>query len=126
CAIADQARQLEFAHTSFFSNEPLERLAEFLVRKAGGGIERAGIVCDGSEAIEAAIKLARQYWTESGQSSRSVIISRRLSYHGITLGALSASGHTSRREKYLPYLSSNVEFIAPCYPYRGRFSHESE
>ena len=125
-AIAEQARKLEFAHTSFFTNEPLEKLAEFLIRKAGGGVERAGIVCDGSEAIEAAIKLARQYWTESGQGSRSVIISRRLSYHGITLGALSVSGHTSRREKYLPYLSSNVEFIAPCYAYRGRLSHESE
>ena len=125
-AIAEQAQKLAFAHTSFFTNEPLERLAEFLVRKAGGGIERAGIVCDGSEAVEAAIKLARQYWTETGQSDRSVIISRRLSYHGITMGALSVSGHLSRRERYLPYLSQAVEFIAPCYPYRMRRANESE
>jgi adenosylmethionine-8-amino-7-oxononanoate aminotransferase len=83
-------------------------------------------VCDGSEAIEAAIKLARQYWTETGQSDRSVIISRRLSYHGITMGALAVSGHLNRRERYLPYLSREVEFIAPCYPYRGLRANESE
>jgi adenosylmethionine-8-amino-7-oxononanoate aminotransferase len=125
-AIAEQAEKLAFAHTSFFTNEPMEKLAGLLVRKAGGGIERAGIVCDGSEAIEAAIKLARQYWVETGQSDRSVIISRRLSYHGITLGALAVSGHPSRREKYLPYLSPEVEFISPCYPYRMRRPNESD
>ena len=125
-AIAEQAQKLEFAHTSFFTNEPMERLAELLVRKSGGAIDRAGIVCDGSEAVEAAIKLARQYWTEAGQTSRSVVISRRLSYHGITLGALSVSGHTNRREKYLPYLSREVEFISPCYAYRGRRPEESD
>jgi adenosylmethionine-8-amino-7-oxononanoate aminotransferase len=125
-AIAEQAQKLAFAHTSFFTNEPMERLADFLVRKAGGGFERAGIVCDGSEAIEAAIKLARQYWTETGQSERSIIISRRLSYHGITMGALAVSGHLNRRERYLPYLSREVEFIAPCYPYRGLRANESE
>src|SRR5207249_3166668 len=103
-----------------------ECLAEFLVQRAPQGIDKAGIVCDGSEAVEAALKLARQYWMECGEPSRSVIISRRLSYHGNTLGALSVSGHESRRQPYLPYLSGQVEFIAPCYPYRQRRDGESE
>src|SRR5436853_154886 len=63
-AIIAQARKLAFAHSSFFTNEPAEHLAQFIVERAPAGIERAGIVCDGSEAVEAAIKLARQYWTE--------------------------------------------------------------
>jgi adenosylmethionine-8-amino-7-oxononanoate aminotransferase len=125
-AIVEQARKLAFAHTSFFTNEPLERLADFLVERAPPGIARAGILCDGSEAVEAAIKIARQYWMECGETSRSVIISRRLSYHGITLGALSASGHQSRRERYKPYLSDQFDFIAPCYPYRYRRNDETD
>src|SRR5262249_26224435 len=124
-AIVEQARKLAFAHTSFFSNEPMERLAEFLVKRAPPGIAKAGIVCDGSEAVEAALNLARQYWLERGEGTRPVIISRRLSYHGITLGALSVSGHQGRRDRYKPYLSDNVEFIAPCYPYRHRREGET-
>jgi adenosylmethionine-8-amino-7-oxononanoate aminotransferase len=125
-AIVEQAQKLAFAHTSFFTNEPLERLADFLVQRAPEGIQKTTVVCDGSEAVEAAIKLARQYWTELGESSRSVIMSRRLSYHGITLGALAASGHEARRQKYTPYLSHQVEFIAPCYAYRNQRDGESD
>jgi adenosylmethionine-8-amino-7-oxononanoate aminotransferase len=125
-AIVEQAQKLAFAHTSFFSNEPLESLAEFLVARAPQGIRKAGIVCDGSEAVEAALKLARQYWLECGESSRSVVISRRLSYHGITMGALAASGHEARRQRYTPYLSDRVDFISPCYPYRYRRDGESD
>src|SRR5215471_11425660 len=76
-AIIEQAQKLAFAHTSFFSNAPLERLAEFLVKHAPAGIQKAGIVCDGSEAVEAALKLARQYWLERGEGTRTVVISRR-------------------------------------------------
>src|SRR5437879_3976200 len=82
-AIVDQAQKLAFAHTSFFTNEPMEDLAAFLVERAPSGIARAGIVCDGSEAVESALKLARQYWTERGEPSRTWIVSRHLSYHGI-------------------------------------------
>lgn len=125
-AIVEQAKQMAFAHTAFFTNEPMERLADFLVSRAPKGIGRAGMVCGGSEAVEAAIKLARQYWLERGEPSRATIISRRLSYHGITLGALSVSGHTERRDRYIPYLSDKVEFIAPCYPYRHKLAAESD
>jgi adenosylmethionine-8-amino-7-oxononanoate aminotransferase len=125
-AIIEQVQKLAFAHTSFFTNEPLEQLADFLVERAPRGIQKAGIVCDGSEAVETALKLARQYWTESGELSRSIVISRRLSYHGITFGALSVSGHEGRRQRYTPYLSDQVEFIAPCYAYRHRRDGESE
>ena len=72
---------------------------------------RAAIVCDGSEAVEFSLKLARQYWTERGQMSRSQIISRRLSYHGMTLGALSVSGHYGRRARYTPYLFDGVSLL---------------
>jgi adenosylmethionine-8-amino-7-oxononanoate aminotransferase len=125
-AIIEQTRKLAFAHTSFFTNESLESLSQFLVERAPGEIHKAGIVCDGSEAVEAALKLARQYRTECGTLSRSVIISRRLSYHGITFGALSVSGHQGRRQHYGPYLSDQVEFIAPCYSYRHRLEGEAD
>jgi adenosylmethionine-8-amino-7-oxononanoate aminotransferase len=125
-AIIEQVQKLAFAHTSFFTNEPLEDLADFLVQRAPRDIQKAAIVCDGSEAVETALKLARQYWTETGESSRSVVISRRLSYHGITFGALSVSGHEGRRQRYTPYLSDQVEFIGPCYGYRQRRDDESD
>jgi len=125
-AIIEQAQRLAFAHTSFFTNEPMERLAQFLVERSPAGIEAAAIVCGGSEAIEAALKLARQYRTEGGQSSRTFVISRKLSYHGMTLGALSVSGHEGRRERYGPYLFDPVEFIEPCYAYRYRRHGESD
>jgi hypothetical protein len=125
-AVVEQARTLPFAHTSFFTNEPLERLADFLVTRAPAGIAKAGIVCGGSEAVEAALKLARQYWVERGEPAREFIISRRLSYHGNTLGALAASGNPARRKLYLPYLNDKVEFIAPCYAYRRQRADESD
>lgn len=125
-AIVEQAQSLAFAHTAFFTTAPADRLAEFLVARAPAGIARAGIVCGGSEANEAAIKLARQYWVESGQPSRSIVISRKQSYHGNTLGALSVSGNIGRRKPYLPYLLEKVEFISPCYAYRHKRKGESD
>lgn len=125
-AIEEQVRTLPFAHTSFFTNAPMERLADFLVARAPAGIARAGFVSGGSEAVEAAIKLTRQYWIEKGEPSRTFIISRQLSYHGNTLGALSVSGNPSRRGPYTPYLFGDVELIAPCYAYRFRHDGESD
>jgi adenosylmethionine-8-amino-7-oxononanoate aminotransferase len=125
-ALARQARTLAFAHTSFFSNQPLERLADFLIARAPRGLSRVAVVCDGSEAVESALKLARQYWIENGQPSRTWIISRHLSYHGNTLGALAVSGHVRRRQPFAPYLFDRVAFIAPCYGYRHRHEGESD
>src|SRR5215813_2633738 len=101
-AVVEQVQSLPFAHTSFFTNEPMERLANFLVSRAPAGISKVGIVCGGSEAVEAALKLARQYWVERDEPSRAYFISRRLSYHGNTLGALSVGGNLARRQHYSP------------------------
>lgn len=125
-AVVNQIRALPFAHTAFFTTAPAERLADFLMARAPRGLSRVGFVSDGSEAVETAIKLARQCWLERGQPSREWIVSRRLSFHGNTLGALSAGGHLARRQRYLPYLSDKVEFIAPCYAYRYQDEGESD
>ncbi|MEQ8397553.1 aspartate aminotransferase family protein [Thalassobaculum sp.] len=124
-AVRDQVGRIAFAHTGAFSSEPAEQLAELMVRNAPGRMARALFVSGGSEATEAAIKLARQYHVERGEPSRHRIIARRQSYHGNTLGALSASGNMARRALYQPYLQ-DWSHIAPCYPYRDRRHDETE
>lgn len=118
-AIKTQLAELPFYHTSFFTSEPAERLADALMENAPEGLSRVLFCSGGSEAVEAALKLARQYWVERGEPSRSRIISRRQSYHGATLGALSVGGNMKRREVYAPLLF-NAHFIEPCYEYRLR------
>ncbi|MGO4741379.1 aspartate aminotransferase family protein [Bosea sp. 2KB_26] len=118
-AIRRQMTQVAFYHTSFFTSEPAERLAEALIEGAPQGLSRVLFCSGGSEAVEAALKLARQYWVERGEPSRSKIISRRQSYHGATLGALSVGGNVKRREVYAPMLF-DAHFIDPCYEYRLR------
>src|SRR5262249_47219836 len=105
-AIARQASKLAFAHTAFFSSEPAEELAELVVGHEPGGLAYVYFVSGGSEAIEASIKLARQYFVERGEPRRTHFIARRQSYHGNTLGALAAGGNAWRREPYAPLLSS--------------------
>lgn len=124
-AIREQAGQLAYAHTAFFSSEPAERLADWLVEAAGGNFERVYFVSGGSEGIEAALKLARQYFVEAGEPSRAHFIGRRQSYHGNTLGALAVGGNTWRREQFGPLLV-DVDHIAPCYAYRERKEGESD
>jgi adenosylmethionine-8-amino-7-oxononanoate aminotransferase len=116
-AIARQARTLAYAHSSFFTNEPAEALADCLVGMAPPGLDRVYFVDDGSAAVETALKLARQYQLESGTPSRSRVIARRQSYHGNTLGALAVSGHVGRRAPYEPFLFE-ASFIEPCFEYR--------
>ncbi len=123
-AIKAQLDKLAFAHTGFFTSEPAEELAEFLATRAPDGLKRVYFVSGGSEAVEAAIKLARQYQIERGQASRHRLISRRQSYHGNTLGALAAGGNAWRREPFAP-LMIETSHIAPCYEYRGRLADES-
>ncbi|MDP5215718.1 aspartate aminotransferase family protein [Ruegeria sp. 2205SS24-7] len=122
-AVKDQVDQLAFAHTGFFTSEPAERLADLLIAQAPEGIDRVYFVSGGSEAVESAIKLARQYFLEIGQPERRNLIARRQSYHGNTLGALAAGGNAWRRQQFDPLLIG-VSHIAPCYEYAER--HESE
>lgn len=124
-AIQKQAGTLAFAHTGFFTSNPAEELAEMLISKAPDGIEWVYFVSGGSEAVESALKMARQYFTIIGQPERRHIIARRQSYHGNTLGALSAGGHAKRRQPYEPLLL-NTHHISPCFAYRGKEDDESE
>ncbi|MEL6479188.1 MAG: aspartate aminotransferase family protein [Pseudomonadota bacterium] len=123
-AIKDQIDQVAFAHTGFFTSEPAEDLADLLIAHAPGDLDRVYFVSGGSEAVEAALKLARQYFVETGQPQRHRIIARRQSYHGNTLGTLATGGNAWRREPFMPLLVE-VSHIAPCYAYRGRAEGES-
>ncbi len=124
-AIAAQAKTLAFAHTSFFTNEPMEALADELVAHGPAGISHTFFVSSGSEAIEAALKLARQYYVEIGQPQRRRVVARRQSYHGNTLGALAAGGNLWRRRQFDPLLV-DVSHVAPCYAYRDKHAAESD
>lgn len=124
-AVKRQVDQLAFAHTGFFTSEPAEALADLLATNAPGDLDRVYFVSGGSEAVESAIKLARQYHVERGEPQRRHLIARRQSYHGNTLGALSAGGNMWRREPFKPLLV-DMSHIAPCYAYRGQADGESE
>ena len=124
-ALKRQAGTLAYAHTSFFSSEAAEELADHLVAHAPEGMSRVYFVSGGSEAVETAIKMARQFFIETGQASRRIFISRRQSYHGNTLGALAAGGNEWRREPYRPLLM-DVPQVSPCFAYRFRRDDESE
>lgn len=124
-AIKDQIDTLPFAHTSFFTADVIEELADTLVADAPGDLDRVYFVSGGSEGVEAALKLARQYYLEKGEPQRAHIISRRQSYHGNTIGALSAGGNLWRRKPYEPLLVP-VTNIAPCFEYRDRRADETE
>ena len=124
-AIKAQLDQLAYAHTGFFTSEPAEALADHLIEHAPEGIEQVYFVSGGSEAIEAALKLARQYYLEIGEPERQYFIARRQSYHGNTLGALAIGGNAWRRQQFEPLLN-DVSHVSPCYAYRDRFEHESD
>jgi len=124
-AIKDQLDRLPYAHTSFFTNEPSEALAEHLVARAPEGLSKVYFVSGGSEANETAFKLARQYFVEVGQPERHRIIARRQSYHGNTLGALSVGGNMARREMFQPLLIE-TSHIVPCYAYRYKQPGETD
>lgn len=123
-ALRDQVDRLAFAHTGFFTSEPAEALADLLIAHAPEGIDRVYLVSGGSEAVEAAIKLARQYHLERGAPQRRHLIARRQSYHGNTLGALAAGGNAWRRAQFDPLLIG-VSHIDPCYEYAERRADES-
>ena len=114
----EQLQKLAFAHTSFFTSEPAEQLANVLVNEAPTGVEHVYFVSGGSEAVEAALKLARQYFLEIGQPDRTHVIGRRQSYPGNTLGALGSGGNQWRRRQFEPLLPKHMSHISPCHYYR--------
>lgn len=123
-AIKAQLDQFAYAHTSFFTSQPAEALADKLIEHAPSGIDRVFLVSGGSEAMESALKIARQYQLEVGQPERYRVIARRQSYHGNTLGALATGGNMWRRAPFSP-LMVETSHIAPCYEYRDRREDES-
>ncbi|HVE49230.1 MAG TPA: aspartate aminotransferase family protein [Casimicrobiaceae bacterium] len=126
-AIQRQVAEMPYAHTAFFTNDPAERLAAKLISLApsGFGRGRVAFIGSGSEAMEVALKLARQHFVERGQPLRSHFIARRMSYHGNTLGALSVGGHMQRRAMYAPMLMP-VSHVSPCFAYRFRRDDETD
>ena len=125
-ALKAELDNIAFAHSGFFTNQPAEELAQFLIDRApkGTGLGRIMYLGSGSEAMEAALKLARQYHLERGEPKRSNIIARAPSYHGNTLGALATGGHAGRREPFQPLLM-NVSHIDAAYEYRMRREGEA-
>lgn len=117
-AMKSQLDDLAFAYNGFFTTDAAERLADRLIALAPEGIDRAYFVSGGSEAVEAALKLARQYQIERGQPQRTRIVSRWQSYHGNTLGALAAGGNRWRRAPYAPFLTDAITHIDPCHYWR--------
>jgi adenosylmethionine-8-amino-7-oxononanoate aminotransferase len=113
-----------YAHTAFFTCEAAEELAARLANDAPGDLDHVYLVSGGSEAMETALKLARQYFVEGEQSQRSVFIARRQSYHGNTLGALAIGGNEWRRRPFEPLLM-DVPRVSPCYEYRDRRPDQS-
>jgi len=123
-AMRAQLDRLEFAHTSFFTSPAAEELADDLVAHAPHGLGHVFYVSGGSEAIEAALKIARQYFVERGEPQRRYFIARRQSYHGITIGALSIGGRVKPREKFAPILIE-AHHVSPVYEYRDRRPDET-
>jgi hypothetical protein len=119
-----QLDTLEYAHTSFFTSQPAEELADELIANAPKGIGHVFYVSGGSEAIEAALKLARQYFVERGEPQRKYLIARRQSYHGITLGALAVGGRERQRRSFAPLLIE-THHVSPVYEYRERHADET-
>jgi adenosylmethionine-8-amino-7-oxononanoate aminotransferase len=123
-AMHAQLDQLAYAHTSFFTTQVAEELADDLVAHAPKGIGHVFYLSGGSEAVEAALKLARQYFVERGEPQRRYLIARRQSYHGITLGALAIGGREWQRAPFAPLLIE-THHVSPAYEYRGRRADET-
>lgn len=124
-AITAQLDAIEYAHTSFFTTEAAETLAATLASRSPAGLDQAYFVSSGSEAVETALKMARQYHVDRGEPQRFRFIARRQSYHGNTLGALSIGGNMARRALYQPLLMES-HHVSPCFPFRYLEAGETE
>ncbi len=125
-AIKSQIDKVAYAHTGFFTSEVSEALADYLISIAPDNLQQVYFVTGGSEANEAAVKLARQYFVEIGEPQRKHFIARRQSYHGNTVMVLAIGGNEMRKSVFKPILPENTHHIAPCYPYRDQQASESE
>lgn len=125
-AMAAQAGRVDYAHTAFVTSEPAERLADLLLGHEPGGLTHAFFVSSGSEAMESALKMARQFHVEHGEPDRTHFIARRQSYHGNTIGTMALSGHRARRAPYEPILPTGFSHVSPCFPYHGQGAGEGD
>lgn len=127
-AIQDQLEAVEYCFSPWFTTPAYEKLSRYLTESTDGAMSRVFVCGSGAEAVEAALKMARQYFMElpQKQPQRTKFISRDRSYHGNTLGALAVSGHKTRRAIYEPILSREFSQVSPCYPYRDMMEGESE
>jgi len=123
-AVQDQLRKISFMHGALFTSDPLEELAQELIDHAPAGLDRAFFTSGGSEAIEAALMMTRQYAVESGQDGRRTIISRRNSFHGATVMTLAVGDAGNRKRPFVPP-SLETPKIAPTYAYRDKRDDES-
>ncbi|CBF71764.1 hypothetical protein AN6930.2 [Aspergillus nidulans FGSC A4] len=126
-AIMAQLDKVAYIYSPFFTVPAAEEIATFLTESTGGAMSKVFIVSSGTEAIEAALKMTRQYFTELSkpQLQRTKFIARRQSYHGNTLGSLAAGGHKARRAIFEPILAASTSHVSPCYPYREMKKGES-
>ncbi|WP_425068795.1 aspartate aminotransferase family protein [Reyranella sp.] len=124
-ALHEQLDRLAYAHTGFFTTDVAEKLGDRLIEDAPKGLGHVYLVSGGSEAVEASLKMARQYFTERGETGRRHVIARRQSYHGNTLGALAAGGNAWRRAPFSPLLIE-THHIDPCFAYRFQQPGESD
>lgn len=124
-AVIAQIRTMEYAHTGFFTSEPAEQLASLLVQQSPPELGHVYFLSSGSEAVETALKMARQYHVERGQPSRRHNIARMQSYHGNTLGALAIGGHRGRKALYQPLLPES-HHVSPCFARHYRLEGESD
>lgn len=125
-AIGVQAGKMAYAHTGFFTSEPAEALADLLLEDQPGGLSHAFFVSSGSEAMESALKLARQHFIERGEPERTRFIARRQSYHGNTLGSLAVGGNVGRRIPYEPIFADRFSLVSPCFPFHYQHAGESD
>lgn len=127
-AVVKQMESVSYYHTQYFTCDVTENLAHSLIDASDGKMARFLALCSGSEAMEVAMKIARQYYLElpEPQVQRCKFISRRPSYHGATLATLSLGGFLMKRSAFEPLLSNNVNHVSPCYPYRGKLDGETD
>lgn len=127
-ATTAQMQKLSYIHTASYTTEPAEELAQLLLNMGSGThkLEKAYIVGSGSEANEAALKVARQYFVEKGEPQRCHYVARKQAYHGNTMGAMAVSSNVPRKTPYLDILPTNVSFVSPAYAYQYQKSNETE